>query len=86
MGGKQMIKQLKKRKTKRKRKQKRKQRKPIVTFLAALGVTLLGVILLFMEDETVEHLLVLIVSVSLLMGGISFMIQGFQIKRYAAGI
>ena len=81
-----MIKQLKKRKTKRKRKQKRKQRKPIVTFLAALGVTLLGVILLFMEDETVEHLLVLIVSVSLLMGGVSFMIQGFQIKRYAAGI
>ena len=77
-----MIKQLKKRKTKR----KRKQRKPIVTFLAALGVTLLGVILLFMEDETVEYLLVLIVSVSLLMGGVSFMIQGFQIKRYAAGI
>ena len=68
------------------KKRKRKQRKPIVTLLAALGVTLLGIVLLFLEDETVEYLLVLVVSASLLMGGISFMIQGFQIKRYVAGI
>lgn len=71
--------------TKQTKKRKRKQRKPIVTFLAALGVTLLGIVLLFLEDETVEYLLVLVVSASLLMGGISFMIQGFQIKRYVAG-
>ncbi len=66
--------------------QKRKHRKPIVTLLSALGVTLLGIVLLFLEDETVEYLIVLIVSVSLVLGGISFMIQGFQIKRYVAGI
>ena len=29
-----------------------KQRKPIVTFLVALGVTLLGIGLLFVPDET----------------------------------
>ena len=65
---------------------KRKKQQPIVTLLAAIGVTILGVILLFLEDQTVEYLLVLIVSVSLVLGGISFMIQGFQIKRYLAGI
>lgn len=57
-----------------------KQRKPIVTFLVALGVTLLGIGLLFVPDETLEYLLVLIISVSLILGGISFMIQRFQIK------
>lgn len=66
--------------------QKIKQRKPIVTFLAALGVMLLGVGLLFVPDETVEYLLVLIISVSMILGGISFMIQRFQIKKYVNGI
>ena len=63
-----------------------KQRKPIVTFLVALGVTLLGIGLLFVPDETLEYLLVLIISVSLILGGISFMIQRFQIKKYLQGI
>ena len=63
-----------------------KQRKPIITLLAALGVTVLGIVLLFLEDETVEYLMSLIVSVSLVLGGVSFMIQFFQIKRYIAGI
>ena len=65
---------------------KRKKQRPFVTLLAAIGVTVLGIILLFLEEETVEYLMVLVVSVSLVMGGISFMIQGFQIKRYLAGI
>lgn len=63
-----------------------KKRRPFVTLLAALGVTILAVVLLFLEDETVEYLMALIVSVSLVLGGISFMIQNFQIKKYAAGI
>ncbi len=67
-------------------KQKTKQRKPVGTLLAALGVTLLGIIILFLEDETVEYLLVLFVSISLLIGGISFMIQSFKIKKYLVGI
>ena len=65
---------------------KRKKQRPYVTLLAAIGVTILSVILLFLEDETVEYLMVLAVFVNLVMGGISFMIQGFQIKRYLAGI
>lgn len=67
-------------------KKTKKHRTPIITFLAALGVTLLGVLLLFLEDETVEFCMVLIVSVSLVLAGISFMIQGFQLKKYVAGI
>ena len=67
-------------------KQANKQKKPIVTFLAALGVTILGIVILFLEDETAEYLMVLTVAVSLLFGGISFLIQGFQVKRYLAGI
>ena len=67
-------------------KQTKKLRKPFVTLLSALGVTLLGVILLFVENETVEFLMVALVSVSLLLGGISIMIQGFRIKRRLAGI
>lgn len=67
-------------------KQATKQKKPIVTFLAALGVTILGIVILFLEDETAEYLMVLTVAVSLLFGGISFLIQGFQVKRYLAGI
>lgn len=67
-------------------KEKTKKQRPFVTLLAALGITALGVILLFMEDETIEYLMVLIVSGILVLGGISFMIQGFQIKRYLAGI
>lgn len=66
--------------------QKIKQRKPIITFLAALGVTFLGIGLLFVPDDTLEYLLVLIISVSLVLGGISFMIQRFQIKKYLQGI
>lgn len=67
-------------------KQKRIHKKPFVTLLAALGVTFISIILLFMEDETVEYLLVLAVSVSLLMGGVSYMIENFQIKKYLTGI
>ena len=67
-------------------KQKRKQKKPIVTFFAALGVAVLSIVLLFLENETVEYLLVLMVSLSLVMGGISYMIQNFRIKKYLAGI
>ncbi len=67
-------------------KQIKKMREPIVTLLAALGVTLIGIVLLFLKDETVEFLMVAAVSVSLVLAGISFMIQGFQIKRYLAGI
>ncbi len=67
-------------------KEKIKQREPIITFLSALGVAILGIALLFMGNETAEYLMVLIVSVSLLLGGISFMIQDFQIKRYLSGI
>lgn len=67
-------------------KQTKKHRTPIITLLAALGVTALGIVLLFLEDETVEFLMVLVVSVSLVLAGISFMIQGFQLKRYVAGI
>ena len=67
-------------------KEKRKHRKPIVTFLSALGVAILGIVLLFLEDETVESLMVLIVSVSLLLGGISFMIEKFRIKKFLTGI
>lgn len=67
-------------------KEKRKQKKPIVTLLAAIGVTLLAVVLLFLEDETVEYIMSLIVSASLLLGGISFMVQQFQIKKYLFGI
>ena len=63
-----------------------KQRKPIITFLVALGVTFLGIGLLFVPDDTLEYLLVLIISVSLVLGGISFMIQRFQIKKYLQGI
>lgn len=66
--------------------QKRKQKKPIVTFFAALGVAVLSIVLLFLENETVEYLLVLMVSLSLVMGGISYMIQNFRIKKYLAGI
>lgn len=67
-------------------KQTSKQRKPIITLLSALGVTLMGIVILFLEDETVEYFLALIVSVSLLFGGISFMVQGFRIKKYLVGI
>lgn len=67
-------------------KKKRKHRKPYVTLLSALGVALLGIVLLFLQDETVEYLMVLIVSVSLLLGGVSFMIQGFRLKKFFAGI
>lgn len=67
-------------------KEKTKHRKPYVTFLSALGVAILGIVLLFMQDETVEYIMVLIVSVSVILGGISFMVQGFRIKRYLAGI
>ncbi|MED9968744.1 MAG: hypothetical protein UFA98_01870 [Ruminococcus sp.] len=66
--------------------QKRKQKKPIVTFFAALGVAVLSIVLLFLENETIEYLLVLMVSLSLVMGGISYMIQNFRIKKYLAGI
>lgn len=65
---------------------KKMHRKPFVTLIAAVGVTLLGILLLFLEDETVEILLVLIVSASLVLGGISFMIQQFQIKKYVQGL
>ena len=65
---------------------KKTQRKPFVTLMAAIGVTLLGILLLFLHDETVEILLVLIVSASLVLGGVSFMIQQFQIKKYVQGI
>ena len=65
---------------------KKMHRKPFVTLMAAVGVTLLGILLLFLEDETVEILLVLIVSASLVLGGISFMIQQFQIKKYVQGL
>ena len=60
--------------------------KPLGTLLAALGVTLLGIVLLFVEDETVEYFLVLVISASLVLGGVSFMIQSFQIKKYLVGI
>ncbi len=63
-----------------------KNRKPIITFLAALGVMLAGIGLLFLPDETVEYLLVLFISVSLILGGISYMIGRFMIKRYPSGI
>lgn len=63
-----------------------KNRKPVITFLAALGILLLGIVLLFLSDETVKYLLVLIISVSLILGGVSFMIQRFMIKRYRSGI
>jgi len=65
---------------------KKTQRKPFVTLIAAIGVMLLGILLLFLHDETIEILLVLIVSASLVLGGISFMIQQFQIKKYVQGI
>ena len=67
-------------------KQKRKQKKPIFTLLAALGVTLLGIVLLFMEDVTIEYLMVLAVAGSLVLGGVSFMVQSFQIKKILTGI
>lgn len=67
-------------------KQKRKHKKPIVSFFAALGVAVLSIVLLFLENETIEYLLVLIVSLSLILGGISYMIQNFRIKKYLAGI
>ena len=65
---------------------KTKSRKPIITLLAALGVLALGIGLLFLPDETAEYLFVLIIAVSLLLGGISFMINKFMIKRYVFGI
>lgn len=67
-------------------KQKRKHKKPIVSFFTALGVAVLSIVLLLLENETVEYILVLIVSVSLVLGGISYMIQNFRIKKYLAGI
>lgn len=68
------------------KKVKTKQRKPIVTLLLAIGLTLLAIFLLFLEDETVEYLMVLIVSGSLIVGGISFLVQQFQIKKYLIGV
>lgn len=68
------------------KKKKKKQRTPFGTLLAAIGVALLGVLLMILSDEAVESLIVLVVAVSLVLAGVAFMIQGFQIKRYLAGV
>lgn len=81
-----MEKQIDKQIDKEMGKQIGKHSNPVIILLSALAVSVLGIILLFLKDETVEVIMVLIVSVSLVLGGISFMIQGFQIKRYLAGV
>lgn len=63
-----------------------KKRTPFVTLIAALVVAALGIVMLFLPDETVEYIMVIIVSVSLLLGGITFLVQNFRLKKYGMGI
>ena len=64
----------------------KKLREPIVTLLSALVVTAMGILLLLMDDETAESFIVLVVAISILLGGISFLVQSIRIKKYLSGI